>query len=466
MEPRRDDWRAPLKTPQQERTAGTPWTVLAAGAVIVCAAVLGGFAAPSGDRTIVLIPVAGALGLAVVALAASRFELFVGFIILIRASLDVVNLGSSTFDAAGAISVLFVGASILWLLAERAGLAEPTRSSTETLLPPVAAFFGAALLSLAFSTHPLESLLEVIRFGTLVVIVVVLGRLITDERRMRLVLMAAIGSSIVPLIVAFSQLTSGEGYFTAAGLGRIRGTFLHSNPFAAYLFLMITLIVSLYPHGSRRWKLALAGLGFACGGAMLMTYARGAWLATILAMVVIGVLQDRRVLGLLGMTLVVIALAVPSVGVRLSDLSETRKASGEPGNSLVWRIQYWQQVLTLQDNPLLGIGFKEVELTNAAAKAPHNDPIRVYVETGMIGLAAYVWLLVRLGVEARTSLRRAPRGLPRGLAVAFAAAWTGFVVLSLTANVITQLVILWYFVTIVALATASSRFAPAEARTA
>jgi O-antigen ligase len=132
----------------------------------------------------------------------------------------------------------------------------------------------------------------------------------------------------------------------------------------------------------------------------------------------------------------------------------------------VWRIQYWQQVLTLQDNPLLGIGFKEVELTNAAAKAPHNDPIRVYVETGMIGLAAYVWLLVRLGVEARTSLRRAPRGLPRGLAVAFAASWTGFVVLSLTANVITQLVILWYFVTIVALATASSRFAPAEARTA
>jgi O-antigen ligase len=114
-------------------------------------------------------------------------------------------------------------------------------------------------------------------------------------------------------------------------------------------------------------------------------------------------------------------------------------------------------VLALQDNPVLGIGFKEVELTEAASKAPHNDPIRVFVETGLLGLAAYLWLFITLGVEARSSLRRAPPGLPRGLAVAFAASLTGIVALSLTANVITQLVILWYFMTIVALALGATR---------
>jgi O-antigen ligase len=435
------------------------------GAVAVVMAVIAGMAGPEGDRTAILIPVVIALGLAAIVLAVTRFELFVASILLIRASLDALDLGSSSVDAAGAISVLFVGASIVWMLAGRAEMAGSAPSPTQAILPPVAAFFGAALLSVTSSTHPLDSLLEVVRFGTLVVIVVVLGRLITDERRMRLILIAAIASSIPPLLVAFNQLVNGGVFVNAAGLGRVHGTFVHSNPFAAYLFLMITLLASIYPHVSRRWKIVLAAIGVACGGALLMTYARGSWVATIVALVVVGILQDRRIIWLLGATAVVIALAVPSVGVRLSDLSETQKASGAPGNSLQWRIGYWKEVLDLQENPLLGIGFNEVELTRSEAKAPHNDLIRVYVETGLIGLAAYTWLLVALGLQARASLRRAPPGIHRGLAVAFAASLAGIVSLSLTANVITQLAILWYFVTIVALASARAR-TPTEVATA
>jgi putative inorganic carbon (HCO3(-)) transporter len=433
------------------------------GAIVVAAAVAAGLAAPSGDRSIVLIPVAIALGFAVMALASTRFELFVGSILLVRTSLDAADLGSSTLDAAGAISVLFVVASCLWLLAQRSGSVAP--SPTAALLPPVAALFLFALTSVAFSAHPLDSLFEVVRFGTLIVIVAVLGRLIRDERSMRFILIAALGSSIVPLLFALRQVTGGGGVLTATGLDRIRGTFLHSNPFAAYLFLMITLIVSLYPHVERRWKLVLLPLGLACGGSLIATYSRGAWAATVVALVVIGILQDRRILWLLGATMIVVALAVPSVGVRLSDLTETQKASGAPGNSLIWRFQYWRQVLALQDNPMLGIGFKEVELTQSVEKAPHNDPIRIFVETGILGLAAYVWLLITLGIQARATLGRAPPGIPRGLAIAFAASLSGLVLLSLTANVITQLVILWYFVTIVALAMARSRVpAPEVAR--
>jgi O-antigen ligase len=444
-----------VKTTYRSEATLPSWTLPVGGAIVVAASVAAGLAAPSGDRSIVLIPVAIALGFAVLALAATRFELFIGSILLVRASLDAADLGSSTLDAAGAISVLFVVASCLWLLAQRSGSVAP--SPTAALLPPVAALFLCALVSVTFSAHPLDSLFEVVRFGTLIVIVAVLGRLIREERSMRFILIAALGSSIVPLLFALRQATGGGGVSAAAGVDRIRGTFLHSNPFAAYLFLMITLIVSLYPHVERRWKLVLLPLGLACGGALIATYARGAWAATVVALVVIGVLQDRRILWLLGVTMIVVALAVPSVGVRLSDLTETQKASGAPGNSLIWRFQYWRQVLALQDNPMLGIGFKEVELTQSVEKAPHNDPIRIFVETGILGLAAYVWLLITLGVQARATLGRAPPGIPRGLAIAFAASLSGLVLLSLTANVITQLVILWYFVTIVALAMARSR---------
>jgi O-antigen ligase len=325
-------------------------------------------------------------------------------------------------------------------------------SPTAPLIPPVATLFACALLSVTVSAHPLDSLFEVVRFGTLIVIVSVLGRLVRSGRALRLVLMAAIGSSIVPILFALRQITGQGGVFTASGLDRIRGTFLHSNPFAAYLFLMVTLMVAIYPHVERRWRLALVPLTLACGACLIATYSRGAWVATVVALIVIGVLQDRRILWMVGGAIVVIALAVPSVAVRLSDLSQTQKETGAPGNSLIWRFEYWREVLALQDNPMLGIGFKEVELSLTGAKAPHNDPIRIFVETGIVGFAAYVWLLITLGAQARSTLRRAPPGLPRGLAVAFAASFSGLVLLSLTANVITQLVILWYFVTIVALA--------------
>ena len=427
---------------------------------MVVAAAAGGLAAPSDDRTLVLIPVAFAIGLAVLALAVTRFELFVGSILLVRASLDATGLGSSTLDPAGAISVLFVGASALWLLAQRSQDTRP--SPTAALLPPVAALFLCALASVAFSDHPLESLFEVVRFGTLVVIVAVLGQLIRDGRSMRFVLLTALGSSIVPLLVASDQMLGGGSLMSVSGLDRIRGTFTHSNPFAAYLFLMITLIVSLYPHVERRWKVVLIPLALGCGSALIATYARGAWAATVIALVVVGILQDRRILWLLGGMMIVVAVAIPSVGVRLSDLAETQKESGAPGNSLIWRFEYWKEVLALQDNPLLGIGFKEVELTQSVAKAPHNDPIRIFVETGILGLAAYIWVLITLGLQARATLSRAPPGVSRGLAVAFASSFAGLVLLSLTANVITQLVILWYFVTIVALAMAASRFPTPE----
>jgi putative inorganic carbon (HCO3(-)) transporter len=419
-----------------------PWTLLAGGVVVVAAAVVAGLLAPTQTREVVLLPVAIALGLAIVALAVTRFELFVAFILLARASLDA--------------------ADVIWLLAQRSEQTSP--SPTAALFPPLAAFFLCALISVAFSADPLDSLFEVVRFGTLIVIVAVLGRLIRDERSMRLVLLAAMASAIVPLLVAFRQVTGGGGVLTASGLDRIRGTFLHSNPFAAYLFLMITLIVSLYPHVERRWKVMLAPLAVACGAGLISTYARGAWIATVIALVVVGVLQDRRILWFLGASLIALTLAVPSIGVRLSDLTQSQKESGAPGNSLVWRLQFWKQVLGLQDNPMLGIGFKEVELAGSATKVPpHNDPIRVFVETGLLGLAAYIWLFFTLAVEARSTLRRAPPGLPRGLAVAFAASLWGLISLSLTANMITQLVILWYFMTIVVLAIARSHFPVEEA---
>lgn len=416
-----------------------------------------GASLPSGNRAAILLPLAFAGGLGLAALALVRFELFLVLLITMRASLDALKVSSSSVDATGAVSVIFIGATLIWLIRHDDLLRRP--SPATHLMAPLSALLAAAALSVAFSSHPLESGLEVVRIGTIVVIVVALARAIRGWPDVRRFLFAVFGSALVPLAIAGLQIAGGQGGLTPLGISRVDGTFQHPNPFGAYLFLVLVLAVALFPHVASRWKWALAALVIGCGAVLVSTYARGAWIATLIGLLVVAILQSRKLLWLIGLALIALALAVPSVGARLSDLSETRAASGAAANSLAWRIGYWEETLARQDNPLFGIGLKEVQLNEEASAAPHNDFVRIYVETGVFGLAAYLWLFGALFREAVVTYRRASHGIARGLAVGFLATLSGILVLSMAANVISQLVILWYFAAIVVLALAASRAA-------
>jgi O-antigen ligase len=424
-------------------------------AIVIVAAVFAGFGARRADRAAFLIPVVAAGGIGLVYLAVSRFEHFVLAILLARASLDAAKIGAGSIDATGALSVVFIVAALLWLLAQRRDR-DAGPSATAPLMAPLVALVAAAALGLLISRDPLESGVEWVRLGTLVAIVAVLGRILKDERMLKLALLAVLGSAVVPVMVAAVQAIRGGGFVNTEGLDRIRGTFAHSNPFGSYLFLMITLAVAIFPHVSRRWRIALVPYVLACGALLVLTYTRGAWVALIVALVVIALLQDRRIFLVLLAAFVALAILVPSIGVRLSDLSQEEKVTGAPGNSLVWRFGHWREVLALQTNPLVGIGLREVELRDPSQVPPHNDLVRVYVEMGLAGLAAYLWLAVVLWIESWRTWKRSPTGLPRGLAVGALASLAGVMMLSLVANVITQLVILWYFFAIVALAMAAA----------
>lgn len=443
----------PLNITPEPRPSTASRQLLVGGAALVAAASLSAAAAAGFGARAALLPFAAVIALGLLVLAVTRFELFVALMLVSRASLDATKLSSSSFDTTGAVALVFIVGSAIWLL-RRKDAAEP--APTSSLVPPLAALFGAALVSAIVSDHPLPSATEAVRLGTVPVIVIVLGRILTEPRHLRLVLGATLASAVLPLLAAIQQLTEGGG-LVVAGLSRIDGTFQHPNPFAAYLGLVLTMALALWTHARGRAKVLLGLLAVACGGALVLTYARGAWIGTVLALITVGILQDRRIIWALVAGVIVVALAMPSVGARLADLSQRVAPSGAPGNSLEWRLTYWRKVLSLQDEPILGIGLRGVQLSDEASQLPHNDPIRIYVELGLLGSAAYLWLLIVLAREARDAVRRSPPGIPRGLAVAFAASLISIVVQSLGANIVTQLVILWYFMAIAALAMAAWR---------
>jgi O-Antigen ligase len=419
--------------------------------------------ASGGTRADVVLPVVAALGLGLAWLAFTRFDLFVVAILAVRASLDALKLGSTgpsggAFDPAAILSVAFLFAGLLWMAAQSR---EPLAPASP-VVRPAAALVLAGAVSVVFSPNVGGAAVDVMKLGTVVVILVVLNQLFTAVRPVRIVLGAAVISSLAPMAVAAYQFLTRTGLHESGAFARVQGTFTHPNPFAIYLTLLLVMgtAVLRYLSPGRRLVLLLFMAGW--GGCLLLTYTRSAWLATLAGVLTVGLYQGKRAIAVAGLVLIGVLLLAPSTAARFADLEHEQTATGAAGNSLVWRFGYWKQAIDLNNNPLLGNGLRSVGETTDVEKEPHNDFIRVFVETGAIGLAAYLWFVVALWRTGKQAIANTRDGLFQGIAVGFFGCVVAFLLLSLVSNVITQLAILWYFVAFAAAAIAAPRLAPAD----
>jgi O-Antigen ligase len=442
-----------------------PRALIVAILVAVLAAVIAGLGRADGNsRADFVLPVVAALGLGLAWLAFTRFDLFVVAILAARASLDALKLGSAgatgggAFDPAAMLSVAFLFAGLMWMAAQSR---EPL-APTSPIMKPMAALVAAGAVSVVFSPNVSGAAIDVMKLGTVVVILVVLNQLFSNVRAVRVVLGAAVISSLVPMAVAGYQFLTGTGLHDSGAFARVQGTFTHPNPFAIYLTLLIVMGAAVLRYLSPGRKLVLLLFMAGWGGCMLLTYTRSAWLATVAGVLTVGLYQGKRAIALVGLVLIGVMFLAPSTASRFADLEQSQTATGAAGNSLVWRFGYWKQAIDLNNDPLLGNGLRSVRETTDVEKEPHNDFIRVFVETGAIGLAAYLWLVTTLWRTGKRAIANTREGLFHGVAVGFFGCVVAFLLLSLVSNVITQLAILWYFATFAAAAVAAPRLAPAD----
>jgi O-antigen ligase len=463
-----------VSTSSRARRVGLDAGAIVAGSLIaIVIAIYTGLTIVSGGSKIaVLLPFALPAVALLVGLALTRFEWLVVLLLAARASLDAAKLSAAPaeivrngaappatrgLDPAAIIAMGFVLAALVWLVWNRTARQQVERPpALERALCLLVLLWG---LSIVGSDRPITSFFEIIRISSVMLMLIVLNRLITNLDRLKTVLTAVFVSAVVPLGVAAYQAASTSGRFQAGGFSRIRATFVHPNPFALYLTFIIVMGVALLPHIQGRVRILLSVLLSACGVALVLTYTRTAWICVVIGLIVIGILQSKRLLGVMFIGAIVVLLAVPSIAGRFADLSEGEQASGSSANSLIWRFDYWTETLPLANsNPATGIGLKMSQFKTAEQKAPHNDFIRAYVETGVLGLLAYLWLIAMLLRTAWDAVVRAASRFERGVAVGFAACVAAFVTMSFVSNVASQVVLLWYFFAFAACAIAVSRF--------
>jgi putative inorganic carbon (HCO3(-)) transporter len=447
--------------------ARPPANTRAALARVMVAALGVGVAVTAGFQTVIepsrdlaLILAAAACGIVLLVLALVRFEAFLLVTLAIRASVDWTKAPSQVSEPTSsgmmttALALVFLGAAILWLLVQlkARGLVAPA-----PLVIAWSAFLGISLVSAVAADRPLESLAESGRIATAVMMLLVLQQMLRDGIRVRRVLTACYVSAVVPLAMAAYQALAGGGS-TLGGVARVRGTFVHPNALGFYLVILLVMGMALVPHVTRNVRPFLLPVLWASALVIIVTYSRGSWFALILGLFVVAALQaPRLILPVLGLAAVV-ALIVPPVTARLLDLEAGPGVAGIRDSSLAWRFDYWSRVIDLaNDSPLVGIGPKMTQYVTNEAKVVHNDFLRAYVETGVLGLTAYAGVVVALIHTARSALRRAAAGFDRGIAVGFAGCVASFLLFSVGENLMSQVVVLWYFVAFAASAIAVSR---------
>lgn len=416
----------------------------------------------SASQPILTLPLLAVLSLLLVSATVTwaNKELWRALLVVfaIRPSLDMFKFDESRSTLAEpsvVLGVVFLAASVLWLvLRARRGVGLVWSGSSVAL----SVLAGASLLASVTANVPLVSLQAAMRVASTAIMLVVLEQLLRERpERLQSLLVAVLASLAVPTVVALFQLYGNvpvvPEYGPALEVGRIRGTFIHPNPFAAYLTMLIPLAVAVFPHVRGRARLGVGVAAALSGMLLLFTYARAAWIAALLAVLVIGWLQDRRIIWLVITGTLLVLLTVPSVTTRLSDLGQKQESADGP-DSLSWRIDYWRRILPMTlEGPVTGIGLTGVEQRTTDKLPPHNVLVQSLVETGMAGLLAFLAVIGMLGRDLRQALRRTSPGLGRGVAIAAIGVSVAFMVQCLSENLLDQPVVQWYFVVPVAWAT-------------
>lgn len=135
--------------------------------------------------------------------------------------------------------------------------------------------------------------------------------------------------------------------------------------------------------------------------AVIMSFSRGGYLA--LAAVAIGLALSHRLRWWLlaaGLIASVVLLRVPQLATRVAVETDF----SHPNNTLVSRFHIWQAALQmLREHPILGAGLSGFSAAVAPYwnathvdryTYPHNILLNFWTETGLLGVAAFSWILI------------------------------------------------------------------------
>ncbi|UQU62877.1 O-antigen ligase family protein [Couchioplanes caeruleus] len=308
--------------------------------------------------------------------------------------------------------------------------------------------FGFALASFAVATVTASdvsaSVIGFIRYSELFVLVpVAVAMSVRDRLDVFLVAGAIIAVTVVEGGVGVYQYLTRTGASYAGEYVRAVGTFGPEQVMALAALLGYGLVVTLALGLAMRGR---ARIGLLATAAFLLlplglTLSRGAWIATVCAVLVLLVVANWRVavglvgLGALGFAVLTLTAggADPASGTFDQRITSIASSGSEPDQSVLDRYALWHAATAIwADHPVLGVGLKDFagyrdsyasvalsagsdvgDPTTGVGREPllsaHNQYLMVLSEQGTVGILAFGTLL---GTLAAGAVRRRESLLP------------------------------------------------------
>ncbi len=370
------------------------------------------------------------------------------------------------------VSLLIVGMLLRMLTLRRSPAALP-------ILAPYLVFLAVPTITLLWTPTPVESVRGLFRFVGYLALMWLIVDAIVSKAQLRRMVLVLILSTLIPIISGFYQAVTGSGQFIWAGAGFNRIYGFAGGPFTLAFYLVmvmpLVLIFLLEARGQAeepaapagRWRFNRLGLGLLLGligVALVLTFIRGAWIAVVVSLVLLGLgrgaLRYRQLL-------FTIPAAAGVVLLTFTPALERVQQAADPTSTLFGRLAVWRLavdwLLASPLNVLAGVGMKAFEYyyvllagpTTAGlywrresfliGNRPHNELLGFMLDVGLIGVVA---LLVVFFILARLAWRiyRSARDQDlRLVALAFLIGFAGLLVGAIADNVFSQPSVAVYF---------------------
>lgn len=167
---------------------------------------------------------------------------------------------------------------------------------------------------------------------------------------------------------------------------------------------------------NRKVRFLIYGLVAITVLATMYTFSRGAYLALLLSVLLLGLLKDRKLLIVLGVFLLTWQTIVPAP-VR-ERVTMTQNTNGALEASAQERVDLWQNAeKSIESSPVVGNGFATYQLGTHVdnLRDTHNWYVKVMVETGIVGLMFACFLLQQMLATSYRLFRRSNDTLYQGI---------------------------------------------------